>query len=76
MIGIRRFFNALAGVLVFVGALSGAIVTGVEAADGGQGGPPPLGLPLLCEPGRTCWLVNQVDHDPGPAGTAHFDYIS
>lgn len=31
-----------------------------------DGGPPSLGLPALCEPGRTCWLVNQVDHDAGP----------
>ncbi|MEQ8804639.1 MAG: M23 family metallopeptidase [Rhodospirillales bacterium] len=27
---------------------------------------PSLGLPVVCEPGRTCWLVNHVDHDPGP----------
>jgi len=33
----------------------------VRAAD-----QPSLGLPLICEPGRTCWLVNHVDHDPGP----------
>ena len=66
MIGLRRFFNALAVVLTVVYALFGASgMTDAEAADGG-GGPPPLGLPLVCEPGRTCWLVNHVDHDPGP----------
>lgn len=25
-----------------------------------------LGLPLDCEPGQTCWIVNYVDHDAGP----------
>ena len=24
-----------------------------------------LGLPLTCEPGKTCWIANYVDHDPG-----------
>ncbi len=24
-------------------------------------------LPLDCEPGKTCWVVRYVDHDPGPA---------
>ena len=28
--------------------------------------PPSLGLPIDCEIGRTCWLVNFVDRDPGP----------
>lgn len=30
---------------------------------------PVLSLPLDCDPGRTCWLVNYVDHDPGPGVT-------
>jgi len=30
-------------------------------------GPPSLRLPLECEPGRTCWIMNYVDDDPGPA---------
>lgn len=25
-----------------------------------------LGLPIDCRPGRDCWVVNYVDHDPGP----------
>lgn len=25
-----------------------------------------LGLPIDCVPGETCWIVNYVDHDPGP----------
>lgn len=29
--------------------------------------PDDLLLPLDCEPGRTCWVVRYVDHDPGPA---------
>jgi murein DD-endopeptidase MepM/ murein hydrolase activator NlpD len=31
--------------------------------------PPPfaLGLPLACEPGRTCFVQNYFDHDPSPA---------
>ena len=24
-----------------------------------------LSLPLACEPGKTCWIANYVDHDPG-----------
>lgn len=31
--------------------------------------PPELGLPIDCALGRTCWLVNMVDHDPGPGAT-------
>lgn len=29
-------------------------------------GQPELALPIRCEPGRDCWLVNRVDLDPGP----------
>ena len=28
--------------------------------------PEDLMLPLDCEPGRNCWVVRYVDHDPGP----------
>ncbi len=28
--------------------------------------PPELSLPIDCKIGETCWLVNFVDHDPGP----------
>ncbi len=27
---------------------------------------PRLSLPIRCVPGRDCWLVNNVDLDPGP----------
>lgn len=27
---------------------------------------PAFGLPIDCEPGRTCFIQNHVDHDPGP----------
>jgi hypothetical protein len=30
-----------------------------------------LGLPLDCEPGRTCFVQNYVDHDPGPEAVDH-----
>jgi hypothetical protein len=29
--------------------------------------PRDLVLPIDCEPGRTCWIVRYVDHDPGPS---------
>lgn len=29
-------------------------------------GAPKLALPIRCQPGRDCWLVNFVDMDPGP----------
>jgi len=28
--------------------------------------PPAFTLPIACDPGTTCWIVNYVDHDPGP----------
>lgn len=28
--------------------------------------PRDLVLPIDCEPGRTCWVVRYMDHDPGP----------
>lgn len=30
-----------------------------------------LSLPVACEPGKTCFVQNLVDHDPGPAGVDH-----
>lgn len=29
--------------------------------------PPPLALPVACRLGETCWVMNYVDDDPGPA---------
>ena len=34
------------------------------AAHAAAAEPPQLGLPLDCQPGRTCWIANYVDHDP------------
>ncbi len=31
------------------------------------GMPDDLVLPIDCEPGKSCWIVQYVDHDPGPA---------
>lgn len=31
-----------------------------------QAAPPELSLPIDCEIGKTCWLVNHVDREPGP----------
>jgi murein DD-endopeptidase MepM/ murein hydrolase activator NlpD len=30
------------------------------------GMPTDLALPIDCEPGKSCWIVQYVDHDPGP----------
>ena len=48
--------------------------TGITQAQDRNGGvtgpsglaPPRLSLPIRCDPGRDCWLVNHVDLDPGP----------
>jgi len=53
------FFNMLMPLI----AAWAIVWSGPVAAAEGQ---PSLGLPLICDPGRTCWLVNLVDHDPGP----------
>lgn len=60
-----------------------AFVAGVAAlaaaADARAGEPPQLSLPVACEPGRTCFVQNHVDLDPGPerrdfaCGTATYD---
>lgn len=46
-------------------AVMGMAPLGAPAAARADG-QPSLGLPIQCDPGRTCWLVNHVDHDPGP----------
>jgi len=50
--------------LMTVFALVGLAYAAVSRA--GQNNPLQLSLPIECEPGRTCWLVNLVDLDPGP----------
>ncbi len=44
-------------------AAAAALAVAVAAA---HGAPPQLELPLRCEPGRDCWVVNHVDSDDGP----------
>jgi len=56
---IPRFSLIFAAVLLATTALAASV--SVRADD-----QPSLGLPVVCDPGRTCWLVNHVDHDPGP----------
>ncbi len=45
---------------------------GVQAGGAARAAEPPrLSLPIACEPGRTCFVQNHVDLDPGP-GTRDF----
>jgi hypothetical protein len=54
--------NALLGLVFAVfSVFAGSAMPGRAWAQ-----PPELSLPVACDPGRTCWLVNLVDHDPGP----------
>ncbi len=61
-----------------------AIVLAVLVLVSGQGlaQQPELGMPLRCEPGKTCWIVNYVDLDPGEGivdyacGTATYNVSS
>ena len=38
----------------------------LAAAAAAHAAPPQLTLPLRCDPGRDCWVVNYADTDPGP----------
>ena len=61
---ILRFFTALRK------AAPGAAVAGLMlVSQYASAEPPTLSLPVDCEIGRSCWLVNFVDHDPGPGAT-------
>ena len=54
----------IARALLIAGALAGAV-----AARAAEPPPPPGGgfvLPIDCLPGRTCWVMNYPDMDPGP----------
>ena len=42
-----------------------ATVPEPPAVDGLAPSPLPLSLPIDCDPGRDCWIVNYVDRDPG-----------
>jgi len=56
-----RWLSFPAGFLGLFLAL--ALVFAPGAAGGAE--QPELALPIRCEPGRDCWLVNRVDMDPG-----------
>ncbi|MEE9316785.1 MAG: peptidoglycan DD-metalloendopeptidase family protein [Rhodospirillales bacterium] len=58
------FAGVLAGLLAIQGFPAPAQAQAQEGA--GNGKIPQLGLPIRCQPGRDCWLVNYVDVDPGP----------
>lgn len=48
-------------------ALACGLAAGGPGAARAQGGPPvPFVLPIACEIGRTCFVQNYVDTDPGP----------
>lgn len=49
-------------------ALAGLLLLLAVSAWPSAAAEPPLalGLPLACVPGESCWIVNYVDHDPGP----------
>ena len=44
-----------------------AAVTGAACGISTQPSPPTLELPLACEPGRSCFVQQYMDHDAGPA---------
>src|SRR3990167_4003312 len=50
--------------LALAAASEGAAADAPGAGTGGADGALRLDLPIDCEPGRTCWIVNYVDHDP------------
>ena len=58
--------SGLPGRMVAIGGavLLAALLTGLPAATRAAE-PPSLNLPLDCQPGKSCWLVNYVDHDLG-----------
>lgn len=58
---ILRFFTALRK------AAPGVAVAGIVfVSPYAHAAPPTLSLPAACVIGTSCWLVNFVDHDPGP----------
>ena len=60
---VRAAFRAfLATVIVVLGSVGPTLAQSASEADRA----PRLGLPIRCEVGRDCWLVNHVDVDPGP----------
>jgi len=56
-----KFFASDRRLLPLAGLGGALLVSGVAAAE-----PPSLEIPIDCEVGRTCFIQNYVDHDPGP----------
>ncbi|MEE8394281.1 MAG: M23 family metallopeptidase [Rhodospirillales bacterium] len=54
--------GAAAGLKTFVFVLAAVWILAGGAPASAE--PPEFVLPLGCEPGKDCWLVNYVDHDP------------
>ena len=66
---VRRFpvsAPVFAGMLAGILAIQGFPAPAQAQEGAGYGKIPQLGLPIRCQPGRDCWLVNFVDVDPGP----------
>lgn len=55
----RRILGGLAVVVLAAGSAGGW-------AWGATGAPFRIGLPIRCDPGTSCWIVNYIDHDPTP----------
>ena len=47
--------------------LAAALPAAITAASGTAGSAPVLALPIDCQPGRSCFVQQLFDHDPGPA---------
>jgi len=60
---LRNGISTLASALFFMGMYMGACLSAGHALE--------LGLPLQCELGKTCWVVNFVDLDPGKGVRDH-----
>jgi hypothetical protein len=60
--GFRRLAAGAAALVLAV--VFGFFAVPASAFDPGTG--PEIVLPIRCQPGRDCWLVNLVDLDPGP----------
>jgi hypothetical protein len=56
---------------VSVSASIGASIGANAESNAGANGRPELGLPIRCEVGRTCWITNYVDLDPGKGVRDH-----
>jgi len=63
IVRLRYGISALSAALFFMGMYMGVSLSTGHALE--------LGLPLQCELGKTCWVVNLVDLDPGKGVRDH-----